>query len=296
MVGAPLFLYGRDWRVTPLADGFRYEGPERTLDLPAPALTLGAAPDHQCGNRADHARHVGRLSGGRRRSSAGIDRRHVAGASATAGFRVRLPRSAARPGGNFGWTARTTIRAASLWVGRPPCGAPKKTGMPLDLIFGVRADKNPAEILTPLLPFAARLRAVAIPGDTMSLGAEEVAKAAYSGAGSDSDSFAAGFSGRRHRFPGRQSRTAADTDLRFALSGRRSLEREWDDDRLIRTAAPRRTPIEGKTGGEAAAATQRFSETYLLRREALEAVPDCAHRQRRRGGRPGSGNLFPPGS
>jgi dihydrofolate synthase/folylpolyglutamate synthase len=49
---------------------------------------------------------------------------------------------------------------------------------PLDIVFGVRAEKKPADILGPLAPFTARLRAVAIPGDPGSLSADDAAAAA----------------------------------------------------------------------------------------------------------------------
>jgi dihydrofolate synthase/folylpolyglutamate synthase len=50
--------------------------------------------------------------------------------------------------------------------------------LPLDLVFGVRAEKQPRDVLAPLAPFAARLRSVAIPGDTASLSAGEATEAA----------------------------------------------------------------------------------------------------------------------
>jgi dihydrofolate synthase/folylpolyglutamate synthase len=50
--------------------------------------------------------------------------------------------------------------------------------LPLDLVFGVRAEKQPADVLGPLAPFAARLRAVAIPDDPVSLQPETAAEIA----------------------------------------------------------------------------------------------------------------------
>jgi dihydrofolate synthase/folylpolyglutamate synthase len=49
---------------------------------------------------------------------------------------------------------------------------------PLDLVFGVRAEKIPADVLGPLAPHVHRLRAVAIPGDAASLSADGAAAAA----------------------------------------------------------------------------------------------------------------------
>ena len=50
------------------------------------------------------------------------------------------------------------------------------SGLALDLIVGIRADKDLAAILAPLVPFAARLRAVEIPGDAASLPPEEIVR------------------------------------------------------------------------------------------------------------------------
>jgi len=58
--------------------------------------------------------------------------------------------------------------------------------LPLDLVFGVRAEKQPADVLGPLAPFAARLRAVTIPGDSAALSAEDAAQAARAAGIADS--------------------------------------------------------------------------------------------------------------
>lgn len=173
-VGAPLFLYGRDWRVTPLANGFRYEGPERTLDLPAPALP-GA---HQSMNAATALTMLD-ISGGFQIDAEAV-RRGLIGVI-WPGRLQRLDSGLLRDRLPAGWElwldgahndsgGEALARQAALWRA--------DDRMPLDLILGVRADKNPAAILAPLLPFADRLRAVTIPGDTASLNAKEAAKAA----------------------------------------------------------------------------------------------------------------------
>ena len=56
---------------------------------------------------------------------------------------------------------------AALWHDRP-----------LDLVFGVRAEKNAADVLRPLAPHVARLRTVVIPGDPASAPPSEAAAAA----------------------------------------------------------------------------------------------------------------------
>ncbi len=183
--GAPLFLYGRDWRVTPLAGGFHYEGPERTLDLPAPALP----GPHQIVNAATALTMLD-VSGGVRIGTDAV-RRGLTGAT-WPGRLQRLESGPLRDRLPAGWDlwldgahndsgGEALARQAALWRA--------EDRMPLNLVFGVRADKNPAEIVAPLLPFAGRLRAVAIPGDLTSLGADEVAEVAM--AAGFADSFAA---------------------------------------------------------------------------------------------------------
>jgi dihydrofolate synthase/folylpolyglutamate synthase len=50
--------------------------------------------------------------------------------------------------------------------------------LPLDLVFGLRAEKIASDVLGPLAPHVHRLRAVSIPGDSASLSAEDAAMAA----------------------------------------------------------------------------------------------------------------------
>jgi dihydrofolate synthase/folylpolyglutamate synthase len=170
-VGARLSLYGRDWRVMKRGAGFRYEGPERALDLPPPAL----AGRHQWMN-AGTALAMLDAAGGFRVDEAAI-RRGLAAVE----WPGRLQRLTQGPLAAFlpaGW---------ELWLD----GAHNDSGgealgiqaadwhdMPLDLVFGVRAEKIPSDILAPLAPHVHRLRAVAIPGDAASLSAEDAAAAA----------------------------------------------------------------------------------------------------------------------
>jgi dihydrofolate synthase/folylpolyglutamate synthase len=58
---------------------------------------------------------------------------------------------------------------------------------PLDLIFGVRAEKVPADVLRPLAHHAQRLRAIAIPGDPVSLPADQAAAAAKAAGFADAE-------------------------------------------------------------------------------------------------------------
>jgi dihydrofolate synthase/folylpolyglutamate synthase len=175
IAGSPLFLCGRDWWATPTASGFRYEVPSRTLDLPAPAL-LG---EHQIMNAAT-AMAMLDVSGA---FPIGLDA--IRRGLAEVAWPGRLQRlSTGRLAGRLpaGWElwldgahndsgGEALGRQAALW---------RADAMPLHLVFGVRSDKDAAAILKPLAPFAAGLRAVAIPGDAASLTAEVAANAANS--------------------------------------------------------------------------------------------------------------------
>ena len=173
VVGAPLFLHGRDWRATPTANGFRYEGPNRTLDLPLPVLV----GQHQVMNAATALAMLD-VSGG-----FPIDVEAIRQGLAQVRWPGRLQRLSTGPladllpagcelwldGAHNDSGGEALGRQAALW---------RTDAMPLYLVFGVRADKDAAAILKPLAPFAARLRAVAIPGDAASLTAKAAAKAA----------------------------------------------------------------------------------------------------------------------
>jgi dihydrofolate synthase/folylpolyglutamate synthase len=56
-LAVPLFRMGREWQVTPTAEGFRYDSDLLGLDLPAPAL-VGA---HQIDNAATAVACVERM-------------------------------------------------------------------------------------------------------------------------------------------------------------------------------------------------------------------------------------------
>jgi dihydrofolate synthase/folylpolyglutamate synthase len=170
-VGAHLSLYGRDWRVGKHGAGFRYEGLDRTLDLPAPAL----AGRHQWMN-AGTALTMLDAAGGFT-----VDESAVRRGLAAVEWPGRLQRLTRGP------LATVLPRGWELWLD----GAHNDSGgevlsaqaaewhdRPLDLIFGVRAEKIPADVLNPLAPHVHRLRAVAIPGDAVSLSADAAAAAA----------------------------------------------------------------------------------------------------------------------
>jgi dihydrofolate synthase/folylpolyglutamate synthase len=169
-VGAIPFAYGRDWRVSPAASGFRYEGPGRSLDLPPPAL-LGR---HQWMNAATAITMID--AGGGFVVDDDALRRGLAAVEWPGRLQrlTRGPLAAALPAGWELWLDGAHNDSGGEALGRQ---AADWTDRPLDLIFGIRAEKVPAELLAPVAPYVSRLRAVAIPGDPVSLSAEDAAAA-----------------------------------------------------------------------------------------------------------------------
>jgi dihydrofolate synthase/folylpolyglutamate synthase len=153
-VGARLFLHGRDWQVTATATGFHYRDAGRSHDLPAPAL----AGRHQFMNAGTALAMLG-ASGGFAIDDAALP------ALLPDGWELWLDGAHNDSGGEALGAQAADWQAAD-------------GSLPLDLVFGVRGEKKPADVLGPLAPFADRLRAVAIPGDPASLSAEGAAQAA----------------------------------------------------------------------------------------------------------------------
>jgi dihydrofolate synthase/folylpolyglutamate synthase len=169
--GAPPFAHGVRWRVAPAGSGFRYEGPGRTLDLPPPGL-VGR---HQVMN-AGTALAMLDAAGGFT-----VDADAVRRGLAAVEWPARLQRLRRGP------LIDRLMPGAELWLdgghndsGGEVLGIQAATwrDRPLDLVCGMLASKEPSEFLAPLVPFAARLRAVAIPDEPGSLTAEECAAAA----------------------------------------------------------------------------------------------------------------------
>ncbi len=170
-VGAALSLYGRDWRVAESGVGFRYEGPARTLDLPPPALT----GRHQWMNAGTAVTMLDAPGG------FAVDEQAVRRGLATVEWPGRLQRLTKGP------LAALLPSVWELWLdgahndsGGEVLGAQAAAwrDRPLDLVFGVRAEKKPDDVLRPLALYAERLRAVAIPDDPVSLSAQDAAAAA----------------------------------------------------------------------------------------------------------------------
>jgi dihydrofolate synthase/folylpolyglutamate synthase len=182
-VGAKPSLHGRDWDVSPVETGFRYRSAGRTLDLPPPAL-VGR---HQFMN-AGTALAMLDGAGGFDIGDAAV-RRGLA-AVEWPGRLQRLtkgPLTAMLPPGWELWLdgAHNDSGGESLGLQAAEWQA-ASPALPLDLVFGIRAEKQPADVLRPLAPFAARLRAIAIPGDSAALSAQDAAAAARAAGIADS--------------------------------------------------------------------------------------------------------------
>jgi dihydrofolate synthase/folylpolyglutamate synthase len=174
-VGARLFLHGRDWQVAATASGFHYRDARRSLDLPAPVL----AGRHQFMNAGTALAMLGASR------CFAIDDAAVRRGLASVEWPGRLQRLTKGPLPALlpdGW--ELWLDGAHNDSGGEALGAQAAdwqaadAPLPLDLVFGVRAEKTPADVLGPLAPFTDRLRAVAIPGDPASLSAEGGAQAA----------------------------------------------------------------------------------------------------------------------
>lgn len=176
-VGAFLYRYGRDWRIEQRGDGFRYEGRRWQVDLPQPNL-LGAHQLVNAGIAVAAAECLDRFR---------ISSEHLQAGLIHAEWPARLQRLTRGPlvdalPGN-GWelwldgghnAAAGEILAAQAARWRDGVAREKSSGgKPLGLVFGMLKTKDAAGFLSPLAAYATALRAVAIPGETNSLSAEE---------------------------------------------------------------------------------------------------------------------------
>ena len=164
-IGAPLYEAGQSWRSFAQGEGFRFESPSRTADLPLPALP-GA---HQIINAGVALACLDHLAG------AAISDEAIAKGLAEVRWPGRLQRLTRGPlvdrlppawelwldGGHNDSAGEVLGAQAARWRGTD--------GLPLKLIFGMLATKEPKDFLRPLSGFASSLRAVAIPGEEASL-------------------------------------------------------------------------------------------------------------------------------
>ena len=177
-LAAPLFRMGREWQVSPVQGGFRYDSDLLGLDLPAPAL----AGPHQLDNAATAVACIERL----RAANFRIDDAAVRKGLATVEWPARLqkltrgPLAEALPPGCELWLdgghnedcGLALARMASDWAKEP-------AALPLYLVFAMLTTKDASGFLRPLARHAVAARAVPYPeGHSAYTPAEACAKAA----------------------------------------------------------------------------------------------------------------------
>lgn len=182
-VGAPTYAHGTDWRYAAHTGGrgFHYDGGRLSGDWPAPGLLgpyqiANAAMALACAERLD------RFPIGPEAASTGLAnavwpgrmQRLDGGALARGlpdGWEIWLD------GGHNGDAGEVLAAAIDAWQADP------QTARPLHVVFGMLNSKQPVEFLTPLVPRAASLTAVPIPGEEAShTQAESAAFARQAGA------------------------------------------------------------------------------------------------------------------
>ncbi len=167
-VGAPLLRAGIDWHIERQDDGFRFDGQR----FPLPALR----GSHQLENAATAlaaARALGQAEPQLKLDAVG----GLAGMQWPARLQLLEPGAHHTKlpdgweiwldGGHNAAAGRALARELATWTDRPT-----------HVIFGLLNTKAAADFLAPLLPYAASLQAIAIPGEPNSLSAQEAAVAA----------------------------------------------------------------------------------------------------------------------
>lgn len=173
-IGAPLFEAGDTWRSFAKGEGFRFESPSRLADLPLPALP-GA---HQIVNAGvalaclDHLPGIAVSDEAVRRGLAEVNWPGRLQRLTRGPLVDRLP-----PGWDL-WLDGGHNDSAGEVLGAQAARWNESDGLPLKLIFGMLATKEPKDFLRPLSGFASTLRAVAIPGEEASLSPDDAASAA----------------------------------------------------------------------------------------------------------------------
>jgi dihydrofolate synthase/folylpolyglutamate synthase len=167
-VGAPLFRAGREWRVEPGEDGFRYIG-RATLDLPLPALP----GRHQIDNAGLAVAAVELLTAFRIAPEAIAEGLRLVEWPARLQRLTRGPLVALLPpGGELhldGGHNESGGAALADWASR------LGDGMPLDVVLAMRATKAADAFLAHVAPHVRRLRCLSYAGETGWLAAETIA-------------------------------------------------------------------------------------------------------------------------
>lgn len=191
-VGAPLLAFGSAWRVDPLADGFRFESGSRRLDLPRPGLA-GAHQMINAGTALACLDHLpGAAPGGGGGEGAPVDEAAIRRGLAEVDWPGRLQRLTRGPlvdrlpGGWELWLDGGHNDSAGEVLAAQAAAWRAQSDKPLFLVFGMLATKQPRDFLEPLVPYAERMRTVAIPGEEAGLPAQDAAAAARAAGIADS--------------------------------------------------------------------------------------------------------------
>jgi dihydrofolate synthase/folylpolyglutamate synthase len=171
-IGTPLTRFGADWRVEAADDGMIWRGAGEALELPTPGL----AGAHQVENAGIAIACRAKLSGFEvgtaavRQGLAAVDWPGRLQRLSRGPLLDALPNPAGRDwelwldGGHNPAAGRALGEVAKGWRDRP-----------LYLVFGILNTKDGVGFLEPLAPFAAGVRAIAIPGEQASVSAEDAA-------------------------------------------------------------------------------------------------------------------------
>ncbi len=159
----PLFRMGHEWHVTPANDGFRYQSPSLSLDLPRPKL-VGA---HQLDNAATAIAVIERL----RAQGLRIGDEAIRKGLETVDWPARLQQLTRGP------LADALPPGCELWLDgghNEDCGlvlaaqartwAQEPGALPLYLVFGMLTTKDAGGFLRPLARHATSARAVPVEG------------------------------------------------------------------------------------------------------------------------------------
>jgi dihydrofolate synthase/folylpolyglutamate synthase len=177
-IGAPIAQWRVEQRPAEAGGGFRYESTRRRLDLDMPGL-VGA---HQIGNAGVALATIDELMD---RLPVIVDDDAARRGLQAVEWPARLQRLVRGPlldrlppgselwldGGHNDSAGEALAVQARSWAAEDPA-------LPLLLVYGMLASKEPREFLAPLAPHVRAMRTVAIPGEDASLPAEGTAAAA----------------------------------------------------------------------------------------------------------------------
>jgi dihydrofolate synthase/folylpolyglutamate synthase len=170
-LGAPLYRQGQEWESSPRGDGGIFYRGRSSLDLPPPGL-LGP---HQYDNAGTALACIECLP------ELAVSRAALAEGMRRVEWPARLQRltqgtlAGLMPDGAELWLDGAHNAAGGAVLGDVAKGWRDKK---LNLVFGMLKTHDAAAFLKPLAPYAARLEAIAIPGEENSLTAAEAATAA----------------------------------------------------------------------------------------------------------------------